>query len=68
MQIIYPSCMVATEVQAILRMHGVSLLQLIEPQLDDPRIMVIVNQTISVAQEPTIRRAIQQLAGTTIIG
>ena len=68
MQIICPSCMVATQVQAILRMHGVLPVQLIEPHLDDPRITVMVNQPISVAQEPTLRRVIQQLAGTRIVG
>ncbi len=68
MQVICLSCMVATHVQSVLRTQGVSVIDLIGPYLDDPRITVMVHQNLSVAQEPTIRREIQQIAGATIVG
>ena len=68
MQVICLSCMVATHVQSVLRTQGVSGIDLIGPHLDDPRITVLVNQHLSVEQEPTLRREIQQIAGTTIVG
>jgi hypothetical protein len=68
MQVICTSSMVATHVQSFLRTQGVSVIDLIGPHLDDPRITVMVNQHLSVAQEPTIRREIQQIVGTTIVG
>ena len=68
MQVICTSCMVATHVQSVLRTQGVSGIQLIGPHLDDPRITVLVNQNLSVEKEPAIRREIQGIAGTTIVG
>ena len=68
MHIRCPSCMVATHVQSVLRAHGVTVIQLIGPHLDDPRVTILVQQHLSVATEPTIRREIHSLAGTTIIG
>jgi hypothetical protein len=63
-----PSCMVATQVQSVLRAHGVTVFHFIGPHLDDPRVTVIVQQQLSVKTEPTIRREIHSLAGTMIIG
>jgi hypothetical protein len=68
MQVICTSTMVATHVQAVLRRQGVSGIQFIGPHRNDPRITVIVPQQLSVAKEPTIRREIQCIAGTTIVG
>ena len=52
----------------MLRTEGVSGIQLIGPHVDDPRITVIVPQKLSVSTEPTIRREIHGIAGTTIVG
>ena len=68
MHIRCPSCMVATHVQSVLRAHGVTVIQLIGPHLDDPSVTILIQQHLSVATEPTIRREIHRLAGTTIIG
>ena len=68
MHIRCPSCMVATHVQSVLRAHGVTEIQLIGPHLDDPRVTILVQQHLSVATEPTIRRDIHRLAGAIIIG
>jgi hypothetical protein len=60
--------MVATHVQSVLRAHGVTEIRFIGPHLDDPRVTILVPQHLSVATEPTIRREIHRLVGTTIIG
>jgi hypothetical protein len=68
MHVSCPSCMVATHVQSVLRAHGVTVIQLIGPHLDHPRVTVMIQQHLSVETEPTIRREIQQVVGTTIVG
>ena len=68
MQVICTTTMVATHVQSILRRQGVVEIQIIGPHLNDPRVTVMVQQHLSVSTEPTIRREIHGLAGTTIIG
>ena len=68
MQVICTSCMVATQVQSLLRTHGVSGLQFSGPQLNDPRVTVIVQQKLSVDKEPSIRREIHGIGGATIVG
>jgi hypothetical protein len=45
-----------------------SLIDLIGPDLGDPKITVMIHQPISVTKEPMLRRAIQQIVGTTIVG
>jgi hypothetical protein len=62
------SCVVATQVQSVLRTHGVTGITLVGPHLDDPRVTILVQQQLSIETEPTIRREIHSLAGTTIIG
>jgi hypothetical protein len=68
MQVICTSTLVATHVQSVLRRQGVSGIQFSGPHLNDPRVTVIVQQRLSVAKEPTIRREIQCIIGTTIVG
>jgi hypothetical protein len=60
--------MVATHVQSVLRTYSVAVSDLIGPHIDDPTIVVMVNQNISVDKEPTIRREIRQIGGATIVG
>jgi hypothetical protein len=68
MQVICTTTMVATHVQSILSTQGVLAIQVIGPHRDDPRVTVMIQQHLSVATEPTIRREIHGLAGTTIVG
>jgi hypothetical protein len=44
------------------------VIQFIGPLRDDPSITVMVQQQLSVAKEPAIRREIQCIIGTTIVG
>jgi|tagenome__1003787_1003787.scaffolds.fasta_scaffold14222941_1 hypothetical protein len=68
MQVRCPNCLVATQVQSILRAYGVTVIQFIGPLRDDPSITVMVQQQLSVAKEPAIRREIQCIIGTAIVG
>ena len=68
MQVICTTTMVATHVQSILRTQGVLAIKFSGPHLNDPRVTVLIQQHLSVATEPTIRREIHGLAGTTIVG
>ena len=68
MQVICTTTMVATHIQSILRTQGVLEIQFIGPHLDDPRVTITIQQPLSVSTEPTIRREIHGIVGTTIIG
>jgi hypothetical protein len=68
MQVICTTTMVATHVQSILRTQGILAIHFSGPHLNDPRVTVMIQQHLSVATEPTIRREIHGIAGTTIVG
>jgi hypothetical protein len=67
MQVTCPSCLVATQVQSMLRTQSVSMIQFIGPHRNDPTIIVMVDQNLRVEKEPAIRREILCIAGATII-